>query len=50
MAFNNQNTVKHFIIHQLTGVNLNAVKNNIAKEDGVGENENSFSLNCCKRV
>ena len=24
MAFNEQNTVEHFIIHQLTGVNLNA--------------------------
>jgi hypothetical protein len=23
MAFNEQNTVEHFIIHQITGVNLN---------------------------
>lgn len=33
MAFNEQNTVEHFIIHQITGVNLNAVKGNVAKED-----------------
>lgn len=33
MAFNEQNTVEHFIIHQLTGVNLNAVQGNIVKED-----------------
>ena len=25
MAFNEQNTVEHFIIHQLTGVNLNNI-------------------------
>lgn len=35
MKFNEQNTVEHFIIHQLTGVNLNAVQGNIAKEDDV---------------
>ena len=35
MAFNEQNTVEHFIIHQLTGVNLNAVQGNIVKEDTV---------------
>ena len=35
MAFNEQNTVEHFIIHQLTGVNLNAVQGNIVKEDAV---------------
>lgn len=35
MAFNEQNTVEHFIIHQLTGVNLNIIKGNIAKEDVV---------------
>ena len=33
MAFNEQNTVEHFIIHQLTGVNLNAVQGNLVKED-----------------
>ena len=35
MAFNEQNTVEHFIIHQLTGVNLNAVRGNMVKEDAV---------------
>ena len=35
MSFNEQNTVEHFIIHNLTGVNLNAVQGNIAKEDDV---------------
>jgi type I restriction enzyme R subunit len=35
MVFNEQNTVEHFIIHQLTGVNLNAVQGNIAKEDNL---------------
>lgn len=36
MAFNEQNTVEHFIIHQLTGVNLNAVKGNTVQEEDVG--------------
>lgn len=42
MAFNEQNSVEHFIIHQLTGVNLNAVQGNpawggqvVVKEDVV---------------
>jgi len=35
MPFNEQNSVEYFIIHQLTGVNLNAVHGNIAKEDAV---------------
>ncbi len=35
MSFNEQNTVEHFIIHQLSGVNLNAVEGNIVKEDPV---------------
>ena len=35
MTFNEQNTVEHFIIHQLTGVNLNAVQGNVVKEDAV---------------
>jgi type I restriction enzyme R subunit len=35
MSFNEQNSVEHFIIHQLSGVNLNAVKCNMAKEDAV---------------
>ncbi|MBX7154235.1 MAG: HsdR family type I site-specific deoxyribonuclease [Bacteriodetes bacterium] len=39
MAFNEQNTVEHFIIHQLTGVNLNAVQGNVAKEESVNYND-----------
>ncbi|MFN6335353.1 MAG: type I restriction endonuclease subunit R [Sphingobacteriales bacterium] len=35
MAFNEQNTVEHFIIHQLTGVNLNAIQGNLVKEESV---------------
>ncbi len=35
MAFNEQNSVEHFIIHQLSGINLNAVKGNLVKEDEV---------------
>jgi type I restriction enzyme R subunit len=35
MAFNEQNTVEHFIIHQLSGVNLNAVQGNVVREDSV---------------
>lgn len=35
MAFNEQNTVEHFIIHQLTGVNLNAIKGNTVQEEDV---------------
>ncbi len=35
MSFNEQNTVEHFIIHQLTGVNLNKVQGNIVKENAV---------------
>ena len=38
MAFNEQNTVEHFIIQQLSGVNLNAVQGNVVKEDAVGTN------------
>jgi len=33
MSFNEQNSVEHFIIHRLTGVNLNAIKANIVAED-----------------
>ena len=33
MAFNKQNTVEHFIIQQLTGGNLDAVYDNVVKED-----------------
>jgi len=33
MAFNELNSVEHFIIHNLTGVNLNAVRGNMVKED-----------------
>lgn len=35
MAFNEQNSVEHFIIHQLTGVNLNAIRDGMVKEDPV---------------
>lgn len=35
MAFNEQNTVEHFIIHKLTGVNLNSLQFDIAKEKPV---------------
>ncbi len=35
MIFNEQNSVEHFIIHQLTGVNLNAVKGNSVSDDEV---------------
>lgn len=35
MPLNEQNTVEHFIIHQVTGINLNAVKGNVAIEDEV---------------
>jgi len=31
-SFNEQNTVEHFIIHQVTGINLNAVKGNVVME------------------
>lgn len=32
MSFNEQNSVEHFIIHQLTGVNLNAEQGTVVKE------------------
>jgi type I restriction enzyme R subunit len=32
MSFNEQNSVEHFIIHQLTGVNLNAEQETVVKE------------------
>ena len=35
MGFNEQNTVEHFIIRQLTGVNLNAVHGNVVNEETV---------------
>ncbi|MCX6250632.1 MAG: HsdR family type I site-specific deoxyribonuclease [Bacteroidetes bacterium] len=35
MSFNEQNSVEHFIIHQLTGVNLNAIQGNLVKEKTV---------------
>lgn len=35
MHFNEQNSVEHFIIHQLTGINLNSVHGNVVKEDEV---------------
>jgi len=33
MAFNELNSVEHFIIHNLTGVNLNEVRAHRVKED-----------------
>lgn len=33
MVFNEQNTVEHFIIHQLTGVNLNFIHDGVAQDD-----------------
>jgi len=35
MAFNEQNSVEHFIIHQLTGVNLNSIQSGVVKEADV---------------
>ena len=35
MAFNEQNSVEHFIIHQLTGVNLNSIQGGVVKEADV---------------
>jgi len=35
MSFNELNSVEHFIIHRLTGVNLNAVHEHVVKEDSV---------------
>ena len=35
ITFNEQNTVEHFIIYQLTGVNLNDVQGNVVKEDAI---------------
>ena len=35
MSFNEQNIVEHFIIHQLTGVNLNSVEGHVVKEEAV---------------
>jgi type I restriction enzyme R subunit len=39
MSFNEQNTVEHFIIHELSGVNLNAVQGSVVKEDEVEYND-----------
>jgi hypothetical protein len=35
MVYNEQNTVEHFIIHQITRANLNVAQVNRAKEDKV---------------
>ena len=35
MHFNEQNSVEHFIIHQLTGLNLNSVHGNMVEDDSV---------------
>jgi type I restriction enzyme R subunit len=39
--FNELNAVEHFIIHKLTGVNLNHVNGNLAKEDAVAYSDNT---------
>jgi len=36
MIFNELNSVEHFIIHNLTGVNLNNVQAGMVKEEPVG--------------
>ncbi|MBI5649058.1 MAG: HsdR family type I site-specific deoxyribonuclease [Chloroflexi bacterium] len=36
MSFNELNSVEHFIIHTLTGVNLNAARAGVVKEESVG--------------
>ena len=36
MTFNELNSVEHFIIHNLTGVNLNTVRAGVVKEESVG--------------
>jgi type I restriction enzyme R subunit len=33
MTFNEQNSIENFVIHQLTGINLNAVQNNLVTEE-----------------
>jgi type I restriction enzyme R subunit len=33
MTFTEQNSIENFVIHQLTGINLNAVKNNLVEEE-----------------
>jgi type I restriction enzyme R subunit len=35
MSFNELNSIEHFIIHELTGVNLNEVQRGIAKDEAV---------------
>lgn len=36
MTFNELNSVEHFIIHKLTGVNLNDVRRNVVREEPAG--------------
>jgi len=48
MAFNEQNTVEHFIIHQMTGVNLNAVQGNPAKAGQVMVKEDAVDYDTVK--
>ena len=33
MSFTEQNSIENFVIHQLTGVNLNEVQNNLVSEE-----------------
>ena len=35
MPFNEQNSVEHFLVHKLTGINLNNIHNGMVKEDAV---------------
>ena len=33
MAFNEQNSVEHLIVHHLEGINLNSLRSSIVRED-----------------
>ena len=60
MTFNELNSVEHFIIHNLTGVNLNNARAGVVREEPVGyaadlrvlqelgglRNGNTFKVNC----
>ena len=41
-AFNELNSVEHFIIHQLTGVNLNQVQHGMVKEEAPAYGDNAI--------
>ncbi len=42
MNFNEQNSVEYFIIHQLTGVNLNQIRPGLVKDSGIGYGDASW--------